>query len=226
MTAKQAADKKQNLRRGAIAAVIAIAFIGAGYGVYRFISSAGSGANRHVMEVVTLKLIQPPPPPPPPPVQRPPEPPKMLAQPLDQRPQDKPKAADKPPLPLALDAKAGPGSDSFGLGGRPGGSDLIGSNSGGGGSRFGWYANIVQDQILRALQKDDKLRISQYRITVSVWLSSTGRPDRVKLINSTGNAEVDSRIEQTLAAMPSLPDAPPKDMPQPVNLRIDARAAQ
>ena len=57
-------------------------------------------------------------------------------------------------------------------------------------------------------------------------LSPTGKPDRVKLIKSTGNQETDARIEQLLASMPNLSEAPPSDMPQPVNLRIDASATQ
>ena len=150
----------------------------------------------------------------------------MLEQPKDLTPPDKPKAAEKAPQPLALDAKAGPGSDSFGLGGRPGGAPLIGSNGGTGGSRFGWYANLVQNAIQQTLQRDDKLRSGRYAIVVAMSLSPTGRPDRVKLLKSTGNQDIDARIEQVLSAMPSLSEAPPSDMPQPVNLRIDARATQ
>ncbi len=198
--------------------------LGAGYGVYHFVSGE-SGPKKHVMEVVTLKLVEPPPPPPPPPppVQKPPEPQKMLEQPKDEKPLDKPKEADKPPEPLALDAKGGPGSNSFGLGGRPGGDSLIGGNGGGGGSRFGWYASIIQKQIQDALQKDDKLRNGRYRVSLAVWLSASGKPDRVKLISTTGNRDIDDHIQQALAEMPALPQAPPHDMPQPVNLRIDAK---
>lgn len=86
--------------------------------------------------------------------------------------------------------------------------------------------NLIQTEIQQVLQKDDKLGSSRYGITVAVWLSSSGRPDRVKLLNTTGNHDIDARIEQALAAMPNLPQPPPQDMPQPINLRIDARAAQ
>jgi protein TonB len=222
MSEEQPVKARTTLRRSAIVAVLVLLTSGASYGAYRLITGLDSGPKKHVMEVVTLKLIQPPPPPPPPPppVVKPPEPAKMLEQPKE-APPDKPKAA-APPQPLALDAKAGPGSDPFGLGGRPGGEALIGGG-GGGGSRFGWYANIIQSQIQQALQKDDKLRNSHYRIVVSVWLSSSGRPDQVKLVSTTGDRDIDSRIQVTLAAMPSLPEAPPRDMPQPVNVRIGAQ---
>ncbi len=217
-------DHRQILRRRAIVAVLALLVVGAGYGAYRWIATMSSGPSKHVMEVVTLKLIQPPPPPPPPPPPVPPPPPeaKMIEQPKETP--DKPKAAEAP-QPLALDAKGGPGSDSFGLGGRPGGAPLIGGGVGGGaGSKFGWYANLIQSEIQQVLQKDEKLGSSRYGITVAVWLSPSGRPERVKLLNTTGNHDIDQRIEQTLSAMPTLPQAPPQDMPQPVNLRIDSRA--
>jgi len=213
------------LRRGAIIAVLVLLTSGASYGAYRLITGFDSGPKKHVMEVVTLKLIQPPPPPPPPPppVPKPPEPAKMLEQPKETP--DKPKAAERAPQPLALDAKAGPGSDAFGLGGRLGGEPLIGGG-GGGGSRFGWYANLLQRQIEEALQKDDKLRSGQYRVVVSLWLSPTGHPERVKLMNTTGDHELDSKIENTLVASLNVPEAPPEGMPQPVNLRIDAHAVR
>ena len=214
-------------RRGGIAVALALVALALGYGLYRVVHNA-SGPQRRVQEIVTLRLIQPPPPPPPPPqIPKPPEPQKMLEQPQEQKPMQRAKAEDHkpPPQPLALDAKGGPGSDSFGLGGRPGGSDLIGGD-GGGTSRFGWYADIVQTQIQDALQKDEKLRTGEYRIVLSVWLSSDGRATRVKLVHSTGDHAVDSRIEELLADLPALPQAPPHDMPQPVDLRIDARATR
>jgi hypothetical protein len=179
-----------------------------------------------VVETVQLKLVPPPPPPPPPKVEKPPEPPKAMEQPKmkEDKPVEKPKEKDEPPpQPLALDAKGAAGSDAFGLAGRPGGADYIGGSGGGSGSRFGGYASLIQSQIQDALKKDDRLRNGRYRISLSVWLSPAGRAERVALNSTTGDREMDEHIQQALLAMPPLRDAPPRDLPQPVRLRIDAR---
>lgn len=222
MNDESSPSPKRRITRGLTVVALLLVVSGACYGAYRFIGSLSSGPKKQVVEVVTLRLIQPPPPPPPPPppVQKPPEPARMLEQPKEAP--DKPKAAEKAPQPLALDAKAGPGSDGFGLGGRPGGQSLIGGD-GGGGSRFGLYASLLQRQIQEALQKDDKLRSSHYQVVVSLWLSPTGHTERVKLVNTTGDHELDSKIESTLVASLDVPEAPPQGMPQPVNVRIAAR---
>ena len=211
-------------RRGGIAVALALVALALGYGLYRVVHNA-SGPGRPVQEIVTLKLIQPPPPPPPPPqIPKPPEPQKM-EQPQEQKPMQRVKTEQpKPPQqPLALDAKGGPGSDSFGLGGRPGGSDLIGGDGGGNGlGRFTPYANMALDQMMGALRKTIKLN-GTFRAVVSVWLSSEGRPTRVKIVHSTGDRDLDKQIEEILTAMPALPQAPARDMPQPVDLVLNGR---
>jgi TonB family protein len=138
---------------------------------------------------------------------------------------DKPVDAPKdepPPGPLALDAKGGPGSDSFGLGGKQGGADFL--SGGGGGTRFGHYAGLMNDVITKSLHNDDKLNSAKFRATIKVWVTDSGKVLRVQVLHTTGDPNTDSRIEQVIAAMPSLPEPPPKDMPQPVVVRIGARA--
>ena len=212
------------------AAFIGIVLVlgGAAYEAYRLASTDDSSPKRKMVETVTMRLIAPPPPPPPPPVERPPEPQKMMEQPKipENKPLDKPKEPDAPPPQLAVDAKGGAGSDSFGLAGRPGGSDLIGGSGGSGGGKFGWYAGMIQTQIQQALQKDERLRGGKYRVSLAVWLSTAGKPERVLVTRTTGNRELDELVQQALATMPPLPQAPPRDMPQPVSLRIDARPPQ
>lgn len=83
----------------------------------------------------------------------------------------------------------------------------------------------MQSQIQQTLQKDERLRHGRYRLSLSVWLTAAGKPERVALTSTTGDSEIDQRIQQVLAAMPALRDAPPRDMPQPIRLRIDARPA-
>lgn len=137
--------------------------------------------------------------------------------PLDAPPEAKPQEPASP----ALDAKGeGPG-DAFGLAGRPGGGDYLGGiGDGGGGSPFGRYAAIVQQRAQDAVEQQKKLRHTSYRVMVKLWFAADGRPERAELVRSTGNEEVDRLLTEALNDMAKLPEPPPKDMPQPVVLRV------
>ena len=190
-----------------------------GYALFHFISSDTS-AHKRVVETVTLKLIAPPPPPK---VERPPDSPKMVEQPkirepID-KPDDKPKDVDKPPPgPLALDAKGGPGSDAFGLGGKPGGADFVGG-SGGGGDGFRHYATVMADRIQQCLTQDDKLDVGKFRGVLRVWVAGDGRA-RAEILHSTGEPAIDDRIRQDIAGNCTMTEAPPPEMKQPVVVRV------
>lgn len=181
--------------------------------------------KRAVQEISLLK----PPPPPPPPKTAPP-PPKVEVQEKidvpkpDQQP-DKPADAPPPGPDLAVDAAGGAGGDSFGLVGKKGGSDLIGGGGGGGGvgSRFAWYGALIKERIQDAVSKEKKLREADFRIMVSVWINASGAVTRAELIESTGNAELDSALKVALRNLPPLREGAPGDMPQPIKLRITAR---
>jgi TonB family protein len=80
----------------------------------------------------------------------------------------------------------------------------------------------MQDQIGRRLHQDDKLDISRFRATIRVWVSDAGKVEKVELSRTTGDDQLDQRIEQMIGTMPVLPEAPPKEMPQPVIVRIGA----
>jgi TonB family protein len=200
--------------------VVAVVLLAVVYGVVNLIGGESTPRKR-VMDTVALKLVPPPPPPKDPP---PPPPPKMVEKPKIQQPIDKPEDKVKqedapPPGPLALDAKGGPGSDAFGLGGKQGGSDYLG---GGGGTRFGHYAVLMQDQISRRLHDDAKLDTAKFRATVKIWVSSGGRIERVEVLHGTGDRDLDERIRDAIASMPSLPETPPSDMPAAI-VRVGAR---
>ena len=206
-------------RKYIVPAVAVLVFLAAGYGILRVVT--GDSPRKRVIETVAIRMI----PPPPPKVEPPPEPPKMVEEQKIEPPVDKPPEAPQdapPPGPLALDAQAGPGSDAFGLGGKVGGADFL--SGGGGGTRFGHYAVLMQDRISRSLQGDEKLGSEKFRATIKVWLSEGGKIQRVQILRTSGNSNTDSRIEQVIGAMPALPEAPPKDMPQPIVVRIGARA--
>jgi TonB family protein len=215
-------------RRNYVAGIVVAVFLGGAFYIVSVVTD-DSAPKKRVVETIALKLV-PPPPPPPPKQEPPPEPPKMVEQKIEppvDKPDDRPKDDAPPPGPLALDAQGSAGSDAFGLGARPGGTDfLIGSNGGGGrgtgGNRFGHYASLMQDQIGRRLHQDDKLDISRFRATIRVWVSDAGKVEKVELSRTTGDDQLDQRIEQIIDTMPILPEAPPKEMPQPVIVRIGA----
>ncbi|MDO9195874.1 energy transducer TonB [Rhodoferax sp.] len=212
-------------RRVAVGIGLVLAVVLLGLLVKKLATPGEVKKKRAVQEISLLK-----PPPPPPPPKTPPPPPKVDVQEKidvpkpDQQP-DKPADAPPPGPDLAVDAAGGAGSDGFGLVGKKGGSDLIGS--GGGGSRFAWYGALIKERIQERIQemmsKDKKLRKSDYRIMVNVWVNATGTVTRAELIDSTNDGELDSALKVALRNLPPLREGAPSDMPQPIKLRITAR---
>lgn len=229
-TPRTESGKERNplVRYGAALAVIAVVFGGV---VYLFVGHDDMPPPRQVRELTIVNIV-PPPPPPPPPQQMPEQ--KMIEQPKmaepefkEDKPLDKPK--DEPvkdaknseaPGPLSLDAKpVGPG-DLFGLGGNPGGNPYGGA---GGGSRWGWYASIVQSQIESALRANRKTRNAVMQVQIRLWADGSGRVNRVQLVSSTGDAELDAVIRNEVLGSLMLREPPPKDMPMPMVTRVTAR---
>lgn len=171
----------------------------------------------HLVENVTL--IRPPPPPDEPPP--PPPPPEKVEEPL---PQDEPPPSpDNTPAPtpqLGLDAEGSAGGDSFGLAARQGGSDITGT----GGAVFAWYTGKLKSAVSERLSSDDKLRGKKYTVGVRIWIEADGRIKDVRVINGTGNRDIDNAIAADLVALGRLSDSPPLEMPQPVNLQIVSRS--
>jgi outer membrane biosynthesis protein TonB len=207
---------------------------GAGMLGARLLRNEGVPQRRAITTVMKV-VLPPPPPPPPPPQQPPPQPQKMLEQPKVTTP-EAPKPAQAKPSPQKsapsavprppgnpLTAEAGPGANPYGLAVGNGGGDTIGGGGGGGGgSRFGYYAGLIQSQIQAALQRDEKTRYGRYGLMVRVWLGPSGQVTRASLVGSTGNATLDGAIARVLGSL-AIGEAPPQDMPQPVNLRISTQ---
>jgi outer membrane biosynthesis protein TonB len=189
---------------------------------------------RKVNEFTVVMIAPPPPPPPPPPPEQQPEQKVVEQTPvkqeiIEEKPVDIPKEAppdssnDPLPGPLGLDdAGKGPGD----LLGRPGGRGLIGGGGGGGGgsSRWGWYASIVQAQIEAALRANEKTRHAVMRIQVRLWSDGTGRINRVQLVSSTGNTELDAVIRDQVLGGLTLREPPPKEMPMPIITRVTGQS--
>jgi protein TonB len=197
---------------GLIAVLLVAAFVW-------FVRTMMAGnAGKSERKIQTVEIIRPPPPPPPPPDQ-PPPPPQKTEEPL---PKDEPEPAPKDEAPppaesLGVDADGSAGGDAFGLEARRGGSDLVGGN---GTSAFAWYTNRLKDAVVERLTSDSRIESKKFSISVRVWIEADGRINKVQLMTTTGNRDLDQRIESALASLKALSDAPPLEMPQPVSLKI------
>ena len=118
----------------------------------------------------------------------------------------------------------GDGPNSFGLKpGGPGGDGPRKIGSKGGGSKYGWYAAKVQNTISSALRNNSTTRSATFTLNVKIWADRSGRVTRAQLIGSTGRSDIDEIIRNQILVGIQLTDAPPADMPMPINLRITAR---
>ena len=193
---------------GAIIAVLLVA--GFVWFVRTMMASKTSKPERQVQVVQIIR----PPPPPPPPDQPPPPPPEKTEQalPKDQPEEHPPDDAPPPAAPLGIDAEGSAGSDAFGLAARTGGGDLIGGT---GSNVFAWYTRKINE----AITDKSSLTGQDLGRSVGVWVDREGRV-KVQMATTTGNRDLDQRIQSDLAAMPAMSDAPPLEMPQPVTLKI------
>lgn len=174
--------------------------------------------------VQEIKVIRQPPPPPEVEPEPPPEP--EIEEEVD-IPEPEPEALpdvpdmEPPPGDLGLDAEGVAGGDAFGLAARKGGRSLIGS---GDGDANLWYAGtIVKASLLDALTAIEGILITRYRVRLNLWVDSGGNLTRFKLLESTGDTEVDQKITAAMANIKRFPELPPPNMPQPIKLVIEAR---
>ncbi|KRB04350.1 TonB family protein [Lysobacter sp. Root690] len=188
--------------------------------VWSLMQDAGPTQKRMPPRITQVILPPPPPPPPPPQPDKVPEEEKLVENtPFESIDPPKDDSADPPGDPLTADA--GPGSNEFGLTpGSGGGGTRIGGK-GGGGNPYAGYAAMVQRNVQQYLQRDEKTRKGRYSATVAMWLDADGTIQRSQVIASTGKPELDRAIVAALQGR-ALPQPPPDQMPQPINLRIGA----
>lgn len=189
--------------------------------------------RRKTASVKLLPDTPPPPPPPPKPEDRPP-PPKADAKPT---PQDAPKPVDAPPQQAALKsdeaAGNGPGNgltagavekdyagEKIGTAPTVGGTGTVDT-----GSRlaFNSYANATTKALNEFLARDKAVKLRDYQVHVSVWLTASGTLQRAELTDSTGDPETDKALREALARFPGSAGAPPPRLPQPLRLRVSNR---
>jgi protein TonB len=203
-----------------LAAVVLVAGIGVYLMVRSFLNAAPPATKKVVQEI---HVIRPPPPPPdePPP---PPPPPEEKVDVHEPDPEPDPTPSNEPPPSeqLGLDAEGGAGGDAFGLVGHKGGRDLLAS----GGSAFNYYGGLVKNEILEQLQNDMETRKAckgSSVLQVQVWIGADGTTQRTHSTQSSGDRACDKAVEAVLSRIKQMPQPPPPDMPQPIQLRIVSR---
>jgi len=170
----------------------------------------------------------------------PPPPPKQEEKKQEQRKEDKPqqqlaqpKAAPAPDMQaLKSDEAAGQGPGNGVVAGAvtqdyTGGA--IGAGSGASGPTaanrlvFNSYAQTTTRALNDHLLREKSLRLSDYRLTVNVWLQADGRLQRAELAGSTGEPQLDAALREALQRFPGAVSPIPDRLPQPLRLRVSNR---
>ena len=81
----------------------------------------------------------------------------------------------------------------------------------------------MQAQIEAALRANSKTRNAIMQVQVRLWADASGRVNRIQLVSSTGDAELDAAIRNDVLGSIVLREPPPKDMPMPMVTRVTAR---
>ncbi len=220
--------RREMVRKLAIAAP-ALAILGGLAALAVNVLQGDATPKRHVVTTITTVKLPPPPPPPPPPPAPPQkeEPAKVeeakIKEPEAIKPQEqRPDPAPSPPAGLGFAGEGGPGGyGDIGTAGGGGGGGS-GSGTGSGGNVQAWYAGVVIRHFEDALRKHEKTRKAAFRVVIRAWFDGRGAVTRVELGSSTGDPQTDAAIIQALQGV-VFSDAPPADLPQPVQVRIGAR---
>jgi protein TonB len=172
-----------------------------------------------------ISLLPDKPPPPPPPPKEKPEPPKADEKQVKAEPpkEPQPQARNEP---LKMEGAAGDGPSAFAAGtvSKEYIGGAVGSGGiGGGRMQHGFFVDRLQRYLQEELNRNRKLRETDYRITLRLWIARDGSMQRVELTQSTGNAEVDALLKQTLLQIAAIRETPPESLPQPIRIRVTAR---
>lgn len=201
----------------AIALAVIALVIGAGWLVFSGMDDSAKPAKKLIQQVQIIRPPPPPPAPPPPPLE-----PEEVDVPEPEEPEPEPAEADQPPAgdQLGLDAEGVAGADGFGLLGRKGGRDLLGAGSS---DQYTWYGQILKSDLIDRLAEIRDIRRDRYSVVVRLWLAPDGRIQKFKVVNSTGDAELDRDLVAALESLDRVSEMPPAGLPQPVRLRIVSR---
>ena len=129
---------------------------------------------------------------------------------------------------LSLNEAGTSGTDAFGLGGNPGGRELLLTGGGGGGNpnaRFLQFASQLQQHVEAQLNELPELKRSCYTVAVEIRVAAGGSMENVRIHTSSGDPALDSRIRTALAQIAPISAVPPSDMPWPVGLKLISHGA-
>lgn len=206
--------------------IIAVALIGlALIGLIAWVvmsQMGGKSGKARKPPVVTLLPDKPPPPPPPPKEEKKPEP----KEDKKEVKVESPKAPVPQPAqnePLKMEGAAGDGNSAFGAG--TVGREYTGGTVGATGMQQGLYAGRLQRHLQEQLGRNRKLKESDYRVTLRIWLRRDGSVDKAELAQSTGSEALDDLLREALMQIGAMREAPPENMPQPIRIRVTARGS-
>ncbi len=196
--------------RRVVLGIVVVLFLA---GIVTVIRAVMSDASPPPRVVHTVSLL--PPPPPPEIEQKPPEPQikeeVVMAEPQPVE-QDDAASAD-----LGVDADGTGSSDGFGLVGKKGGRDLLE------GGPFGWYGSLLGADIQDSLAARKRLRQVKYSAVLDLWIDRAGRIEKVELVRTSGNRDLDAALRMAVAELGKVREPPPPEMPQPVRLQVTSR---
>ena len=136
-------------------------------------------------------------------------------------------APQAPSEQLKMEGAAGEGGSPFGSG--TVGSDYVGGAvgtvGGTGGVGMGAYATHLQRHFQDYLSRNRKLRGSDYRVVVKLWLRGDGSLERAELSGSTGTDTLDQLLQESLQQAPAMREAPPENLALPIRIRVTNRGA-
>lgn len=214
------AHYKRYLPHAAGGGLVMILVAGLVWFVHNMLNSAQPIGKKTAQQIT---LLQPPPPPPPPKVDEPPPEPEVVE---EKTPDPEPQEADQsnddvpPGADLGLDADGGAGGDAFGLIGRKGGRDLIGSAGGG----LVWFNRVVARDIQDQLSDRDCVRKRPYSAVLKVWFRQDGAVERVMQTGSSGNKDIDACLREAAKDIRRISERPPEDAQSPVSVRVTSRS--
>jgi hypothetical protein len=81
------------------------------------------------------------------------------------------------------------------------------------------YAKAFHSSLQKALKANAKTRGAPFEMDAEVWVDSKGHVTQVRLIGSSGNAEIDSALRSEIFPGLVLPE-PSKDMPMPIRAHM------
>lgn len=144
---------------------------------------------------------------------------------VEDTPPEEAPSPEEPPAELTTNLSGGNGND-FGLKQGSGkGNFGAGGNRmiGGQGSKWGTYNAGLSRSIKQALERHPATRGAKFpSARAALWLDSTGRIQRAKLLDSTRSTAIDAALSAEI--LPGVIYQPqPADMPSPIVIRISGR---